>query len=331
MTGQDNDDIIRTDTTTPRVPRHWTDLELDELLGVHALDAIDDPEERAAVEAYVARSPRARAELDSHRHVASAIGNSVIAAPHELWTRIADRLLDPATAANASVEDPESRTAIAEVPVRAPKSKYRFGRRRGSRSMAPLGGGIQIAVRGGSTAARPRAIASAAVLVIAVASTGFALNRNAALRSATSKNQGLRSDVAVERARSSQLAAQIDALRTTSPVALRLAQLESDPSARNVQLMSTNGHTLGHVLLAADGEGYIVGDTLPTLPNGRTYQLWGVKDGLVLSLGVMGRSPKAMPFAADEQWSQLVLTDEASPGVVVSKASAAAVATLDQA
>lgn len=330
MTGQDNDDILRTDRTTPRVPRHWTDLELDELLGVHALDAIDDPEERAAVEAYVARSPRARAELDSHRHVASAIGNSVIAAPHELWTRIAELLGESATAASASDEDTESRTATAEVPVRAPKSKYRFGRRRNPRSMAPFGRGIQIAGHG-STVARPWAIASAAALVVAVASTGFALNRNAALRSATSKNQGLRSDVAVERAKSSQLLGQIGALRTTSPVALRLAQLEGDPSARNVQLVSTNGRTLGHVLLAADGEGYIVGDTLPTLPNGRTYQLWGVKDGLVLSLGVMGRSPKAMPFAADEQWSQLVLTDEASPGVVVSKASAAAVATLDQA
>ena len=330
MTGQDNDDIIRIDRTTPRVPRSWTDLELDELLGVHALDAIDDPDERAAVEAYVARSPRARAELDSHRHVASAIGNSVIAAPHELWTRIAERLGDPVTAASASAEDTESRTATADVPVRAPKSKYRFGRRRDTRSLTPFGGGIRIAGHG-TTVARPWAIASAAALVVAVASTGFALNRNAALRSAASKNHVLRSDVAIERARSTQLLGQIDTLRKASPVALRLAQLESDPSARNVQLVTTNGHTLGHVLLAADGEGYIIGDTLPTLPNGRTYQLWGVKDGLALSLGVMGRSPKAMPFAADEQWSQLVLTDEASPGVVVSKAAAAAVATLDQA
>ena len=190
---------------------------------------------------------------------------------------------------------------------------------------------MNIAGHGAATTARPWAVVSAAALLVAITSTALALNRNAALRSATSKNQGLRSDVAIERARSSRLLGQIDTLRETSPAALRLAQLESDPSARNVQLVSSTGRTLGHVLLAADGEGYIVGDTLPTLPIGRTYQLWGVKGGLVLSLGVLGRAPKAMPFAADEQWSQLVLTDEASPGVVASKATATAVATLSQA
>ena len=194
----------------------------------------------------------------------------------------------------------------------------------------PSGGGIA-ASSDGFGIARPWAAAAAAAVVFAGASAGFAINRNAALQSATSKNQNLRSDVASERARSSQLLGQLDQLRKTSPVALRVAQLESDPTARNVQLVSATGQELGHILLASDGEGYVVGDTLPTLPIGRTYQLWGVKDGAVLSLGVMGRSPRAMPFAADERWSQLVLTDEASPGVVASKAAAAAVATLDQA
>ena len=316
---------------SPPSPRRWTDAELDELLGVHALDAVEDPDERAAVEEYAARSPRARAELDSYRHVASAIGNSVIAAPNELWSRIADRLGAPPAAATASVAVPDSRDAAAPVDSPNSSSKIRFSRRPESRSTPSFRGGIRIAGRGAATASRPWAVASAAALVFAVSSTGFAVNQNAALRSATSKNQDLRSDVAIERARSSQLLGQIDTLRKTSPIALRLAQLEDYPSAQNVQLVSTAGRPLGHVLLAADGEGYLVGDTLPTLPIGRTYQLWGVKNGVVLSLGVMGRAPKAMPFAADERWSQLVLTDEASPGVVASKASAAAVATLDQA
>ena len=331
MTEQHDDDIIRTDRMGPRAPLRWTDAELDELLGVHALDAIDDSEERAAVEAYVARSPRARAELDSHRHVASAIGNSVIAAPSDLWARIADRLGNAATTDRSTAPIADAANDAKQSSARATKAKPRLRLRRPRSSPPSFGGAIRIAGHRGTTSARPWAIASAAAVIVAIASTGYALNRNSALQSASSKNQGLRTDVAIERARSSQLLGQIDTLRSTSPVALRLAQLESDPSARNVQLVSTTGRTLGHVLLAADGEGYIVGDTLPTLPNGRTYQLWGVKDGLVLSLGVMGRAPKAMPFAADEQWSQLVLTDEASPGVVASKASAAAVATLDQA
>ena len=324
------------DHDVSRRPGRWTDSELDELLGVHALDAIDDPNERAAVEEYVARSPRARAELDSHRHVASAIGNSVIAAPSELWSRIAEHLGDRPAAPNAAMTEPDSTAKTTPPPIGLtspnPFDRLRSGRnRRNRRSTPSFGAGMRIAGHGAATTARPWAIVSAAALLVAITSTALALNRNAALRSATSMNQGLRSDVAIERARSSRLLGQIDTLRKTSPAALRLAQLESDPSARNVQLVSTNGRTLGHVLLAADGEGYIVGDTLPTLPIGRTYQLWGVKDGLVLSLGVMGRAPKAMPFAADEQWSQLVLTDEASPGVVTSKATATAVATLDQA
>lgn len=172
---------------------------------------------------------------------------------------------------------------------------------------------------------------AAAAVGVGIVMSALAVNRNAELRSAKSVSKALRTDVALERARSSQLREQLGRLQSASPIAVRIAQLEKDPSARNVRLVSTDGHSLGHVLLATDGEGYIIGDTLPTLAAGRTYQLWGVKNGAVLSLGVMGRSPKAMPFAADEQWSQLVLTDEASPGVVASKATAAAVATLDQA
>lgn len=161
--------------------------------------------------------------------------------------------------------------------------------------------------------------------------TGYAVSRHSELRAATARNADLRSTVAVERARSSQLRSQLDQLSRTSPVTLRLAELKRDPNVRDVQLLSTTGQPLGHVLLAPDGEGYILGDTLPMLAAGRTYQLWGVKDGVVLSLGVMGRSPKAMPFAADERWDQLVLTVETSPGVVSSKAGASAVAKLDQA
>ncbi len=296
-----------------RAVRRWTDAELDELLGAHALDAVDDPQERAAIEEYILRSPRARDELDSHRIVASALGNAVIQAPADLWGRIAAGIAMP----------------LEPTPVQ-PIAKKRFRR---PQLLAPTGARGRPWLSGGTTIAttRPWTIAAAAGLCVAIAASGFALNRSAELRSAKSISNDLRSDVAIERARSSQLREELNRLQTTSPVAVRISQLEKDPSARNVELVSTGGRHLGHVVLAADGEGYIVGDTLPTLAAGRTYQLWGVKDGSVLSLGVMGRSPKAMPFSADEQWSQLVLTDEASPGVVASKAAAAAVATLDQA
>lgn len=61
--------------------------ELDELLGVYALDAIDDPEELAAVEAYLAVNPRARAEVAEYREALGLLVSGA-EAPTDLWSRI---------------------------------------------------------------------------------------------------------------------------------------------------------------------------------------------------------------------------------------------------
>ncbi len=316
--------------------RAWTDAELDELLGVHALDAIENPSERAAVEAYVARSPRARAELDVHRQVAAALGNAVIAAPPDLWARISGQLGPQGQAPNtAPYGEPFANIQNESAKTRSPLFSAAGRSKRRRSAIAHVGPGSPTGPRlpapGRPTAARPWIAAASAAACFAVAASGLALQRSSELRSATAKNRELRSKVAAEQARTAQLDQTLQQLRQTSPLTLRLAQLEGDASVRKVMLMSNNGSTLGHVLLTSSGEGYVIGDTLPQLPAGRTYQLWGVKDGSVLSLGVMGRHPQAMPFGGDEKWSQLVLTDEVSPGVAVSRASAAAVAKLDQA
>lgn len=316
--------------------RDWTDSELDELLGVHALDAIENPNERAAVEAYVARSPRARAELDVHRQVAAALGNAVTAAPPDLWARISGQLGSHGKAPNnAPPAEPFASVHTESARTRSPRFSTAGRRSRRRSAIAHIGPGVptgpRLAGPGRPTAARPWIAVASVAVCFALAASGLALHRSSELRSATAKNRELRSRVAAEQARTAQIGQTLQQLRQTSPLTLRLAQLEGDTSVRKVMLMSTNGSTLGHVLLTSSGEGYVIGDTLPQLPAGRTYQLWGVKDGSVLSLGVMGRHPQAMPFGGDEKWSQLVLTDEVSPGVAVSKASAAAVAKLDQA
>ena len=68
----------------------------------------------------------------------------------------------------------------------------------------------------------------------------------------------------------------------------------------------------------------MVDSGLPHLKSGHTYQLWGVEDGHVLSLGVMGESDRPIPLAARGTWSKLVLTEEVSPGVVSSAQPAVA-------
>jgi anti-sigma-K factor RskA len=74
-----------------------THNEIEELLGVYALDALDD-DERQEVEEHLPSCPRCRAELAAHREVAAMLGNAVAesptAAPDGLWDRISSSLLD---------------------------------------------------------------------------------------------------------------------------------------------------------------------------------------------------------------------------------------------
>ena len=56
-----------------------------------ALDALDD-DEHEMIEAHLAECPRCRAELDAHREVAAALGNSVEPLPEGLWSSIASAL-----------------------------------------------------------------------------------------------------------------------------------------------------------------------------------------------------------------------------------------------
>lgn len=72
--------------------RELTRAELDELLPLHALDALDG-EEQEQVTRYVARDDAARAEVESLREAASYLPRSDVRAPASLWPGIA-RVLD---------------------------------------------------------------------------------------------------------------------------------------------------------------------------------------------------------------------------------------------
>jgi anti-sigma-K factor RskA len=71
-----------------------THQQASELLAVFALDAVDS-DEQELIEAHLAECPRCRAELDAHRDVAAALGNSVEQLPEGLWSSIASRLPAP--------------------------------------------------------------------------------------------------------------------------------------------------------------------------------------------------------------------------------------------
>jgi anti-sigma-K factor RskA len=69
------------------VARELSRRELDELLGAYALDAVDD-DERAQLEAYLERSPEARALVAEYRETAALLSHSGTEAPPGLWERI---------------------------------------------------------------------------------------------------------------------------------------------------------------------------------------------------------------------------------------------------
>jgi len=101
--------------------------EASELLGAYALDAVDG-EEFTELEAHLATCPRCRAELDSLREVAAAMGNSVEPLPEGLWSSIASRLPerhDDEPPPMPQLVSPEGRS-----PFRPPPTDSRNRRRR---------------------------------------------------------------------------------------------------------------------------------------------------------------------------------------------------------
>lgn len=116
-----------------------TDRELDELLGAYALDAVS-PDERRAVDDYLAINARARQEVAEHREVATMLAWSGAAAPDGLWDRIASQLDGVAPAPSGALADvlaaaPAPTTAANVIPITA-APRQRWVRRAGAWAMA---------------------------------------------------------------------------------------------------------------------------------------------------------------------------------------------------
>ncbi len=105
-----------------------THEEVSELLAVFALDAVAS-HEHDEIEQHLSSCPRCRAELDAHREVAAALGNSVEALPEGLGSSISSRLPtridgDPPPMPRLYV-DPDERAAEAGSPGPSGRSRPR--------------------------------------------------------------------------------------------------------------------------------------------------------------------------------------------------------------
>ena len=224
--------------------------ELDELLGAYALDAVD-ADERRRVDDYLQVSPRAAAEVQAHREVATMLAFTGMDAPDDLWGRISDEIGElapppgPELAKVMSFEDHPTRRRISAVA--------------------------------------PWLMSAAAAAVIVFVAVGLA-------DSADAPNEPLAN--AVELARADR-----DSITTT------LVAEVSDASAEAV--------------IDQDGHGYMLARDLPTLPEGQTYQLWGVVEGGdVISLGIFGPNPDLATCTIEGSVEALAITIEQHPGVI---------------
>jgi len=84
---------------------------------------------------------------------------------------------------------------------------------------------------------------------------------------------------------------------------------------------------LASVVVGEDGTAYFVGNRLAALGRDRTYQLWSVVDGEVVSAGLLGPSPGAVALRIEGDPEVLAVTAERSGGVVVSEQEPVAVWT----
>jgi anti-sigma factor RsiW len=89
----------------------------------------------------------------------------------------------------------------------------------------------------------------------------------------------------------------------------------ADPAHQTVQLNAKGSSAHANLVLLPDGRAYWVTDNLASLPPGRTYQLWALASGKVVSLGVLGRSPENVPFRVERTMTQLMVTAEPTGGV----------------
>jgi anti-sigma-K factor RskA len=224
--------------------------ELDELLGAYALDAVDG-DERRRVDDYLEINPRASAEVQAHREVATMLAFTGMDAPDDLWSRISDEIGEqapppgPELAKVISFDDHPKRRLISRVA--------------------------------------PWAVSVAAAAVVAFVAVGLTDRADA----------------------------------PNDPLASAVEEAEADRDSLTTTLVAEGSDASADAIIDQDGHGYVLARDLPTLPEGQTYQLWGVVEGGdVISLGIFGPNPEIETFTVEGTVDALAITIEQSPGVI---------------
>lgn len=258
-----------------------THEELQELLGVYALDALER-DEADLVERHLEVCARCRAEVASHREVSGLLGYAGQEAPAGLWDRIV---------ASTSETPP-----ALQMPGRAPRifgaSLGRVPAGTGPGRVRPRG----LSRSGGVLPPRRLAWMAAAAAVLIVGVLGLQVVRLNDRVSAVNRT-----------------------MTAAGPTMTTVRRALAEPGARKVSLMDPAGHVVeADAVILPGGSGYLYGTRLVPLPPSQTYQLWGVVGNQVISYGLLGSDPSVEPFRVGAGLAGLAITAEEAGGVVSS-------------
>jgi hypothetical protein len=85
-----------------------------------------------------------------------------------------------------------------------------------------------------------------------------------------------------------------------------------------IDLDSTSGRRLATVIVSQQGAAYWVTSSLRTLPSSKTYQIWGLAHGRVVSLGLVGANPRRYAaFRLEQGTRKMMVTIEPEGGTSV--------------
>jgi anti-sigma factor RsiW len=275
-----------------------THREIQELLGVYALDAVD-PDTAAMVEAHLETCPKCAVEVAQHHEVASLLANSGGAAPAELWSGIAGRLdgsVPPSwerLAERLDLEHEDGRSVDDRREGQAARVSEDDRIERSTARVVPL----TSERRQGRVFRRAAAIVAVAAAVAAIV-LGVQVNH---------------------------LNHQVNALQAPNSLTQAERSALEESSTKQVVLTppQTGSPTLvGRVtvVLTKSGTGFVEATGLSGLPKSETYQLWGVIGNQKISLGLLGSHPAVVPFsvAGEVPVVAFAITKERSGGVIQS-------------
>ncbi len=282
--------------------RILTHDEAQELLGAYAVHALD-PDESVQVEAHLATCDECSEELEHLFEASAALGMTELEAPStDLWDRIK---LDVRLHANSTVSTSEASTAgvteaagVTSAAGVTPAGATSAGTQAGTQLPSPQ---VAEVIRLDAQREHRRERSSRWKIAAASAAAAAAIAVPATLL--------------------------VGSGSPTSIAALAKTAAKQSGS-RTITLNDATGHPMAQAVLTATGQGYVRDAKLPELPEGQTYQLWFIDNGVPVSSGLLGRSPKVSAFGARVDVDAIAISVEPASGSVAPSTTPIAVGEL---